>query len=100
MNYQYIPAVVQAVAGKDYLIYCYFDDGKITCMDMKPLIGKGIFAQIEDPAVFAGTLTVMHETAAWDISGRRDPANCIDLDPITLYEQPAVSDPLGGASIA
>lgn len=93
----HIPSVVQAVARESHLVYCYFDDGRITCKDMAPLIGKGVFAPLADPAVFASALTVMHGTVSWDFSGQRDPYDCVDLDPITLYELPAVSDPLGGA---
>lgn len=90
INNTCIPRVVRAVAGEDYLLYCYFDDGRITCKDMKPLIGKGVFAPLVDPSVFASALTVMHGTATWDFSGRCDPTDCVDLDPLTLYEQPAV----------
>ncbi|WP_368041583.1 hypothetical protein [Bittarella massiliensis (ex Durand et al. 2017)] len=90
INNTCIPRVVRAVAGEDYLLYCYFDDGRITCKDMKPLIGKGVFSPLVDPSVFASALTVMHGTAAWDFSGRCDPTDCVDLDPLTLYEQPAV----------
>lgn len=28
----------------------------------------------------------MNGTLAWDISGKRDPFTCIDIDPLTLYE--------------
>ena len=100
MKNNHIPRIVQAVPGEQYTVYCYFDDGKITVMDMAPFVGSGVFAPLADPGVFSGALTVLGGTVAWDLSGRRDPADCIDIDPVTLYEQPAASDPLGGAAIA
>ena len=38
--------------------------------------------------------TVLNDTVAWDVSGRYDPATCIDLDPFTVYAAERVSDPL------
>ncbi len=39
-------------------------------------------------------LTVMNETVAWDMSGKRDPYNCIDIDPCEVFTVPMVKDPL------
>ncbi len=93
---EYYPIVVQAVAGPNRTVYAYFSDGHIKQFDMKPLITSGgVFKALEDDSVFKGKLTVMNGTVAWDISGKRDPANCIDIDPFTVYESTDVSDPLG-----
>ena len=63
---EYIPKVLQAVAGEDFTIYLYFSDGSVRL---------------------------------YDVSGDMDPCNCIDLDPIELYETcPVVVDPLEKAS--
>ena len=52
-----------------------------------------------DPEYFRDRLTVLNDTVAWDESGDMDPCNCIDLDPIELYEtSPVVVDPLEKAS--
>ena len=54
---------------------------------------------MRDPDYFRDRLTVLNDTAAWDVSGDMDPCNCIDLDPIELYEtSPVVVDPLEKAS--
>lgn len=48
---------------------------------------------MRDPDYFRDRLTVLNDTAAWDVSGDMDPCNCIDLDPIELYETcPVVVD--------
>lgn len=46
---------------------------------------------------FRNALTVMNDTVAWDLLGCFDPANCIDIDPFTVAECEAVSDPLSAA---
>ena len=89
---EYIPVVIQAVAGKDYKVYVYFDDGKITCIDMADKLDKGVFKQIKDIIVFRETLTVMNDTLAWDINRNRDEYECIDIDPEVLYMCPEVKE--------
>ena len=95
---EYIPEVVQTFAGKDYTIYVYFSDGKIVLFDVMPLIASGgVFGILNDKSFFTERLTVLNHTAAWDLSGRYDPSDCIDLDPWTLYEAASVQDPLSEA---
>lgn len=91
----YFPAVVQAVSGPDYTVFAYFSDGKITQIDMKPMIEQGgVFERLADKEFFAKSLTVLNDTVAWDASGHYDPTACIDIDPFVVYEAPSVSDPL------
>lgn len=95
MNSEYFPAVVQAVAGEDYLVYAYFSDGSIKLYDAAPLIQKGgVFTPLKDKAYFRNRLTVLNDTVAWDVSGCYDPAKCIDIDPFEVYTGKTVSDPL------
>ena len=77
--------VVQVIPYDDYTVYVYFEDGKIVCYDMKPLLEKPVFRQIKDMDIFLGSCTVMNNTLAWDLSGNRDPSECIDIDPDMLY---------------
>ena len=98
MNETYFPRVVQAISGADCTVYAYFDDGAIRCLDVKPMIEQGgIFDRLREPDFFESRLTVMNDTVAWDLSGRHDPAECIDIDPFTVYEAPAAADPLESA---
>jgi hypothetical protein len=92
---QYVPAVVQAVAGPNRTVYVYFTDGTVHQLDVKPLIQKGgVFERLEDDRFFAETLTVLNDTVAWDVSGTFDPCTCIDVDPLSVYAAPVVRDPL------
>ncbi|WP_312811905.1 DUF2442 domain-containing protein [Sedimentibacter sp.] len=92
MDNQYFPKVVQAIATDDYKVYAYFDDGSIKCLDMTEKINSGIFQQIKDIEIFKKTLTILNDTVAWDINGKYDPRECIDIDPFTIYEQPDISE--------
>lgn len=93
----YIPTVLQAVAGDDFTVYAYFSDGTVHMVDIKPLIERGgVFARLGERTFFEGRLTVMNDAVAWDVTGDRDETRCIDLDPWAMYEDtPVVADPLG-----
>ncbi|MCD8148091.1 MAG: DUF2442 domain-containing protein [Clostridiales bacterium] len=87
------PEIFQAVAGNNYVVYAYLNDGSVRVLDMKPMIKKGgVFQILEDPKIFRETLTVMNQSVAWDLSGNRDEENCIDVDPFCVYECPMVAD--------
>ncbi len=73
-------------------MYVHFEDGKIVCYDVTPLLEGEVFAALKDIKVFIGTCTIMNDTLAWDISGERDTSKCIDIDPDTLYELNAVKE--------
>lgn len=94
------PKVLQAVAGRDFTVYLYFNDGSVRLYDAKPLLKLGgVFEPLQDEVFFKSRLTVLNDTAAWDVKGDRDPGSCVDLDPIELYETcPVVVDPLESAS--
>ena len=77
---RFYPEVYQAVAGKDYTVYAYMNDGSVRKFDVKPLIKKGgVFRKIEDKEIFKNTLTVLNGTVAWDIAGNRNIYKCIDI---------------------
>ena len=90
------PSVLQAVPGKDFTVYAYFNDGTVRKADIKPIIQEGgVFSVLADETFFRERLTVMNETVAWDVTGDYDNTKCIDLDPVVLYEtSPVVPDPL------
>lgn len=95
MNEDMFPVVVQACAGENYIVYAYMLDGTVRKLDMKPLIQSGgIFERLKDQTFFKNALTVMNDIVAWDLSGRFDPSDCIDIDPFTVAECEMVADPL------
>ena len=91
----FCPEVLQVVPTDDYKVYAYFNDGSVRLFDVKPLIKPGtVFAPLADIDFFRSRATVINHTAAWDVTGDRDPRRCIDLDPFVIFEQDAVPDPL------
>lgn len=87
------PAVVQTVASENYTVYAYMADGSIKLYDAKPLISKvGVFEKLRDKDFFAERLTVLNNTAEWDMSGNFDPAECIDIDPFTVENSEDVTE--------
>lgn len=86
------PKIVQVVPTEEYTVYVYFEDGKIVCYDVKPLLEKEVFAALREIEYFTRTCTIMNDTLAWDISGDRDSTKCIDIDPDTLYMLNAVKE--------
>ena len=81
----YIPEIVQVVPHSDYTVTVYFVDGKIVVYDVKPKLDRGVFTALKNPEFFMSRCKIMNDTLAWDLSGENDPANCIDIDPETLY---------------
>ncbi|MCO5387632.1 DUF2442 domain-containing protein [Desulfosporosinus nitroreducens] len=86
--------VVQVVPTNDFRVYVYFEDGKIKLFDASNLITKGVFQRLQDISVFIDTCTVLNHTLAWDLGGKFDPSECLDLDPEELYNScPDVMEP-------
>ncbi|CBK73310.1 Protein of unknown function (DUF2442) [Butyrivibrio fibrisolvens 16/4] len=86
-----IKEIVQVVPHEDYTVWVYFADGKITLYDMAPNLEKGIFKKLKDLEVFIGKCRIMNDTLAWDI-GEAGPEDCLDIDPLMLYDCPEVVD--------
>lgn len=87
-----VPKVVQVVPTEEYTVYVYFEDGKIVCYDVKPLLEKEVFSVLREVEYFKRICTIMNDTLAWDISENRDNTTCIDIDPDTLYALEAVKE--------
>ena len=86
--------ITQVYPTDDYKVYLYFSDGKIRLFDAGELVTKGVFQELKDKSRFKETCTVLNDTLAWDLGGRRDPGDCLDLDPEKLYETcPEVDEP-------
>jgi len=89
------PKVLQVVPTDTFCVYAYFNDGSVRLFDVKQLIKPGtVFEPLQDIEFFKSKLAVINDTIAWDIGGNRDVRKCIDIDPLVVFEEPAVADPL------
>ena len=89
---EYFPTVVQVIPMDDYHVQVFFDDGKIVDYDATNDLKSEIFSSLRNIEKFKDACTVMNGTLAWDISGKWDASECIDIDPFTLYELDAINN--------
>lgn len=87
----YFPVVVQVIPLDNYHVQIFFDNGKIVEYDATNLLQGDVFKPLQDIQTFINTCTVLNDTLAWDISGNRNPSECIDIDPFTLYELESIN---------
>ena len=87
----YFPTVVQVIPLINYHVQIFFDDGKITEYDATNDLKSELFQPLRDIQVFKDKCTVLNNTLAWDLTGDRNPATCVDIDPFVLYELPAIN---------
>ena len=68
------PKVLQAVAGENFTVYLYFNDGSVRLYDAKPLLALGgVFAPLQDEAFFKSRLTVRAAVWTWTPSSCTSP---------------------------
>jgi hypothetical protein len=86
--------VIQVYPTNDYQVYVYFSDGRIKLFDARALVTQGVFQPLQDITLFKNHCTVLNNTLAWDLTGKYDASNCLDLDPEELYNScPDVDEP-------
>lgn len=76
----YYPLVTQVIPHEDYTVDVSFSDGKTVTVNMLPQIVAGkqknnLFARIADINDFMGRCTIITDTLAWDIGGKKDAWN-------------------------
>lgn len=95
LDKDYFPEVVQVIPTEEYKVYIYFDDGRIKLFNAKELIKNGVFKVLQNKELFLSSCTVLNRTLAWDINGNYSEEDCLDLDPIQLYDScPEVEEPV------
>lgn len=80
------PKLFQVLPADDYKVYLYYDNGEIKLYDCAWILNEsGVFEKIHDISAFKELCTIMNNTLAFDVSLVRDPCNCIDICPDTIY---------------
>ena len=81
------PKLFQVFPVDGYRVYLYYDNGEIKIYDCGWILNEdGVFRHIQDISKFKELCTIMNGTLAFDISFSRDPCNCIDICPDTVYQ--------------
>ena len=89
----YTPDIVQVVPHEDYTVTVYFCDGKIVIYNAAPKLDQGVFERLKDVSFFMNNCKIMNDTLAWDLTGKNDPFECVDIDPDYLYALEHTDDP-------
>ncbi len=76
------PAVKEVIPGEDYMLSVVFDNGEHGLLDMKPVLGFGLFQRIKDFQAFK-QVRVAFDTIEWDCG--------VDLDPEYVYSRCTLS---------
>ncbi len=88
----YLPRVTRVLPVADFCIEAQFDDGKVIRFDMKPLLDEEEYAPLRDESFFVRACTVLNGMVVWDPTGQRIEENCIEVDPLMLYDNPAINE--------
>ena len=75
--------VTSVSAMPDYQLHLVFDNGEARLFDMKPYLGKGVFAALADEQLFRSA-SISFDTVQWSNGG--------DLCPEGLYEHSVPED--------
>lgn len=70
------PSVKEVVPSGDFTLFIVFDNGENGILDMKPILGFGVFQRIKDYETFK-RVRVAFDTIEWDCG--------VDLDPEFVY---------------
>lgn len=87
------PGLFQVLPTDDFKVYLYYNNGEIKLYDCTWILEQaGIFTKIHDIETFKELCTIMNGTLTFDISLVRDPYNCIDICPDTVYQDSTLCD--------
>ena len=90
MSDEYIPEIYMAAPAGGKKVDCYFTNGAVRRYDVNQAIRQGgVFAPLKNQAVFNRSLTVMDGVLAFDISGKRDPYDMVDICADVIYTEGA-----------
>jgi len=84
------PRVKKVVPESDYRLRLTFTDDDVRVYDMRPLLGKGVFRELQDESMFR-SVHCWHGTVQW--SGGQD------ICPDTLYEDSVPAAEAASASV-
>lgn len=70
------PSVKEVIPHDDFTLSIVFENGESGTLDMRPILGFGVFQKIRDPDSFK-RVRVVFDTIEWDCG--------VDLDPEYVY---------------
>lgn len=88
MSDEYIPEIYMAAPAGGKKVDCYFTNGAVRRYDVNRAIRLGgVFAPLKNQSVFNRSLTVMDGVPSFDISGKRNPYDMVDICADVIYAE-------------
>ena len=88
MSDEYIPQIFMAALAGGKKVDCYFTNGAVKRFDVGIAIQLGgVFAPLADQELFERSMLVYDGVLAFDVTGRRDPYEMVDICADVIYEQ-------------
>mgnify|MGYP003330763711 FL=1 len=86
MSEEYRPQIFMAALAGGKKVDCYFTNGAVRRYDVNRAIRLGgVFAPLRNQKVFERAVTVMDGVLSFDISGKRDPYDMVDICADVVY---------------
>ena len=86
MGEEYRPQIFMAALAGGKKVDCYFTNGAVRRYDVNRAIRLGgVFAPLRNQKVFERAVTVMDGVLSFDISGKRDPYDMVDICADVVY---------------
>ena len=86
MSDDYIPEIYMAAPVGGKKVDCYFTNGAVRRYDVNQAIRLGgVFAPLKNQALFERSLMVMDGVLAFDVTGKRDPYDMVDICADVIY---------------
>lgn len=83
---EYRPQIFMAALAGGKKVDCYFTNGAVRRYDVNRAIRLGgVFAPLRNQKVFERAVTVMDGVLSFDISGKRDPYDMVDICADVVY---------------
>ena len=88
MSEEYIPQIFMAALSGGKKVDCYFTNGAVKRFNVSIAIRLGgVFAPLKNQDVFERSMLVYDGVLAFDLTGRRDPYEMVDICADIIYEQ-------------
>ena len=86
MSEEYIPQIFMAALAGGKKVDCYFTNGAVKRYDVSRAIRLGgVFAPLKNQKVFERAVTVVDGVLSFDLSGKRDPYDMVDICADVVY---------------
>lgn len=86
MSDEYIPRLFMAKSVGGKVVECYFTNGAVRRYDVSEAIKLGgVFAPLADQELFERSMMIVDGTLSFDISGKNDPYDMVDICPEVIY---------------